>query len=154
LITPAPVKIDLKLITRTPPQPDRKHINIPTKLPGGVAGPNININIDFPDPSGSNKRSNIFESKSQQTEPGDYLGAKAPLQVEPGKTRLEGQYVDKDGNVMPWVAHYDEFGRLIGRTDYDDPDTRKPNPHYHTYEWGPGKNPQEIEGHVPGEFEP
>jgi YD repeat-containing protein len=53
------------------------------------------------------------------TQPGGYLGGKAPFQVTPGTTDLSGQYVDDRGNVQPWTAHYDEFGRLIGRTDYD-----------------------------------
>jgi RHS repeat-associated protein len=49
--------------------------------------------------------------------PGDYLAAKAPKQVQPGIRELEGQYVNDQGRVEPWTAHYDEYGRQIGRTD-------------------------------------
>jgi hypothetical protein len=50
---------------------------------------------------------------------GEYLAGKAPKQVKPGVLVLEGQYVDDLGRVQPWRAHYDEYGRLVGRTDFN-----------------------------------
>ncbi len=47
------------------------------------------------------------------------ISSKAPRNVEPGPLELEGHYVDDLGRVQPWRAHYDGFGRLIGRTDYN-----------------------------------
>jgi hypothetical protein len=46
--------------------------------------------------------------------------AKAPRNVTPGVRELEGHYVDDLGRVQPWRAHYDEHGRLIGRTVFGD----------------------------------
>ena len=51
--------------------------------------------------------------------PGSYLAGKAPRQVTPGTRVLEGQYVNDLGRVEPWTSHYDEYGRLIGRTDFN-----------------------------------
>jgi hypothetical protein len=92
---------------------------------------------------------------------GEYLSGKAPMQVTPGTTSLEGQYVDDLGRVQPWTANYDEYGRLIGRTDnnaanrvmgYD-------ATHYHTYGYrgnpsGWGGQWQETGSHIPGVFTP
>lgn len=54
---------------------------------------------------------------------------------------MSGQYVDDLGRVQPWKAYYDEYGRLVGRTDYNAGNKAQgiPDTHYHTYEWGPGK---------------
>jgi RHS repeat-associated protein len=49
--------------------------------------------------------------------PGDYLVGKAPTQVTPGTRTLRGQYQNDLGRIEPWEAHYDQYGRLIGRTD-------------------------------------
>jgi hypothetical protein len=75
-------------------------------------------------------------------------------QVQPGTRRLEGQYINDQGRVEPWVAHYDEYGRMVGRTDYNAGNMAAgiPSTHYHSYEYGPGRNGAEIESHVPGEF--
>ncbi len=68
------------------------------------------------------------------------LGGQAPQQVTPGTRLLLGQYVDDCAQVQPWQAWYDEYGRLVERTDFTDlPDPRThTNPHHHTYEYGPG----------------
>jgi RHS repeat-associated protein len=89
-------------------------------------------------------------------EVGEYLAKKAPKQVTPGIRQLEGQYVNDRGIVQPWVAHYDEYGRLAGRTDYNAGNRAAgiPDTHYHTYEWGPGKTPLETGTHIEGEFIP
>jgi len=93
------------------------------------------------------------EDGSSHKEIGD---TKAPNQVEPGVCELEGQHVNDQGRVEPWKAHYDEYGRLIGRTDYNAGNQAQniPDTHYHTYEWGPGKTPLETGSHIPGEFKP
>ncbi len=86
---------------------------------------------------------------------GRYLAKKAPKQVTPGTRRLEGQHVNDQGRVEPWVAHYDEYGRQIGRTDYNAGNRTAgiPPTHYHRYEYGPGRQGgQEVESHIPGEF--
>ena len=85
---------------------------------------------------------------------GNYLAGKAPKQVMPGIRKLEGQYVDDLNRVQPWKAFYDEYGRIIGRTDYNAGNIAQgiPNIHYHTYEWGPGKLPLETGSHIEGEY--
>lgn len=88
--------------------------------------------------------------------PGRYLTADAPKQVStPGTRVLQGQHVNDLGRVEPWTAHYDEYGRLIGRTDFNAGNRAAgiPDTHFHTYEWGRGKNPLETGKHLPGEFQ-
>jgi YD repeat-containing protein len=83
--------------------------------------------------------------------------SKAARQVPPGVKILTGHYVDDLGRVQPWRAHYDEFGRLVARTDYNAGNLAQkiPDTHYHIYsydnwhEWG-----REILSHLPGEFMP
>lgn len=60
------------------------------------------------------------------------------------------------GRVQPWKAYYDEYGRLIARTDYNAGNKTQgiPDIHYHLYEWGSGKNPLQIGGHIEGEYKP
>ena len=80
------------------------------------------------------------------------LGAKAPDQVTPGVRQLEGQYVDDVGQVQPWRAQYDDYGRQVERTDFTDlPDpSTHTNPHHHTREYGPGYGPKGKETRHPG----
>jgi hypothetical protein len=80
------------------------------------------------------------------------LGAKAPDQVTPGVRQLEGQYVDDVGQVQPWRAQYDEYGRQVERTDFTDlPDpSTHTNPHHHTREYGPGYGPKGKDTRHPG----
>ena len=90
------------------------------------------------------------------TFPDEIFSSKAPNQVSPGTRVLEGQYIDDLGRVRPWQAHYDEYGRLVDRTDYNAANSAHNIPfvHYHTYEWGPGKTPMETGSHIPGEYKP
>lgn len=79
---------------------------------------------------------------------------KAPEQVEPGTRNVRGVYNPSDrAAAEPYSAHYDEYGRQIGRTDYTnqpDPATHT-NPHHHTVEHGPGYGPKGKEtGPIPG----
>lgn len=88
---------------------------------------------------------------------GEYLDTKAPKQVTPGTSVLEGQYVNDVGRVEPWTAYYDEYGRLVGRTDYNAGNVAQgiPDTHYHVYDWTtPGAYGQEIMSHMPGEYKP
>ncbi len=80
------------------------------------------------------------------------LGAKAPDQVTPGVRQLDGQYVDDVGQVQPWRAQYDDYGRQVERTDFTDlPDpSTHTNPHHHTREFGPGYGPKGKETYHPG----
>lgn len=98
----------------------------------------------------------IREGAGSETKIGQYLAKKAPEQVTPGTRILTGQYIDDLGRVQPWTAHYDEYGRLVGRTDFNAANKAAniPSTHYHTYEWGPGKTPLETGSHIPGEFQP
>lgn len=79
-----------------------------------------------------------------------------PHQVNPGISQLEGYHVNGLGRVEPWRAHYDEFGRLRARTDYNAGNRTDgiPDVHHHTFQWGPGQNPEMIGNHIPGEFVP
>ncbi len=88
---------------------------------------------------------------------GEYLASKAPKQVTPGTRVLEGQHVNDFGRVEPWRAHYDQYGRLIGRTDFNAGNAAQgiPAVHHHVYDWSSaGTAGMEIESHVPGEFLP
>jgi hypothetical protein len=82
----------------------------------------------------------------------EMFSTKAPFQVEPGIDSLEGQYVNDLGQVQPWAANYDEYGRLIARTDFNAGNAAAgiPDIHFHTYEWGPGMTPLETGSHIPG----
>lgn len=51
--------------------------------------------------------------------PARVFSTKAPTQVTPGVTKLAGQHIDDLGRVQPWKASYDNFGRLIERTDWN-----------------------------------
>jgi hypothetical protein len=100
---------------------------------------------------------------------GEYLinrGFKAPVQTTPGTKMLTGEYVNQIGpggvRVELWTAYYDEYGRLIGRTDYNAGNVREGIPStHHTIAtwgpgcnpWGPGCNPCYID-HLPGEYIP
>jgi len=86
---------------------------------------------------------------------GRYLAGKAPKEVTPGVRVLEGQYVDDLGRVQPWRTHYDEYGRRVGRTDFNAGNGAAgiPDTHYHRYEYS-AEFPlgREVERHMPGEF--
>lgn len=58
--------------------------------------------------------------------------------------------------MQPWKAYYDEYGRLIARTDYNagNKSVGIPDIHHHLYEWGPGKTPFEYGSHIEGEYIP
>jgi len=95
-------------------------------------------------------------------EAGEFLidrGFRAPKQVTPGTRRLEGEYINDIGpggvRVEPWVAHYDEYGRAVARTDYNAANKAAgvPPVHHETYTWGPGCTPCTTK-HIPGEYQP
>ena len=88
--------------------------------------------------------------------PDKIFSTKAPKQVTPGTKELNGQYINDKGRVEPWEAHYDEYGRQIGRTDYNAGNNTQgiPDTHYHTYQYGPGMNGMETGSHIPGVFNP
>ena len=96
------------------------------------------------------------DASKKGTFPDEIFSSKAPDQVTPGTGVLEGQHIDDLGRVQPWEAHYDEYGRLVGRTDYNAANSAHniPDVHHHTYEWGPGKTPMESGSHIPGEYKP
>ncbi|WP_437787769.1 polymorphic toxin-type HINT domain-containing protein [Sorangium sp. So ce1097] len=81
-------------------------------------------------------------------------GGAAPEQVTPGVRRVEGWYQSENrARPEPYSAHYDEYGRQIGRTDYTpQPDPRThTDPHHHLREYGPGYGPRGREtGPHPG----
>ncbi len=83
---------------------------------------------------------------------GSLVQGKAAMQVTPGVRVVHGQHVNDLGRVEPWTAHYDEYGRLEARTDYNAGNSAHGiDPiHHHTYEWGPGMSPLESTSHVPG----
>jgi RHS repeat-associated protein len=96
------------------------------------------------------------DASKKGTFPDEIFSSKASDQVTPGTGVLEGQHIDDLGRVQPWEAHYDEYGRLVGRTDYNAANSAHniPDVHHHTYEWGPGKTPMESGSHIPGEYKP
>ncbi|MCR5058221.1 MAG: hypothetical protein K6A81_06355 [Clostridiales bacterium] len=77
------------------------------------------------------KYKNIFDEGPQY---GEYFKGKtgnAPYQVAPGTRRLEGVHVTNSGVEQPWIAYYDEYGRLIARTDYNAPNPASGIPSTH-----------------------
>jgi hypothetical protein len=97
--------------------------------------------------------------------PGDYLAhSKSPNQVTPGISSLRNVYLDSAGAYEYSVVSYDEYGRVIGRTDVEPGLFDKDPIHYHTY--GPvlgrttGGGYPAMEGwgetgsHIPGIFDP
>ena len=87
---------------------------------------------------------------------GEYLAGKAPVQVTPGTTSLTGQYVNNLGTVQPWEAHYDAYGRIVARTDYNAGNLAQgiPSTHYHLYEWGTGTVAHPYANHIEGVYKP
>lgn len=66
------------------------------------------------------------------------IGRKAPMQVTPGIKNLKGEYHPSTrSKPEPYSAHYDQYGRQIGRTDYTNQPNPKThtNPHHHTYKY-------------------
>lgn len=81
----------------------------------------------------------------------------APKQTSPGTKIINGEHVNDLGEVEPYEAHYDEYGRQIGRTDYTHGNTKAgiPSTHYHTYEYNQSYPLDHSTGdHIPGEFNP
>ena len=87
----------------------------------------------------------------------------SPDMVIPGTKELEGIHLHHYGltgvdEIQPWKAYYDDYGRLMARTDYNAVNKVAgiPNIHYHLYEWGKGfgdwKKPHEYASHLEGEF--
>ena len=124
-----------------PPAPTKPQPATPGCKAPAAAGPNAPAQ-NSPSPSG-------------QKPPGEYLAGKAPDQVTPGVKSLRGQHVNNQGRVEPWTAHYDQYGRQIGRTDYNAGNKAQgiPNTHHHHFNYGPGVNKQDL-GHFPGEYLP
>jgi len=86
--------------------------------------------------------------------PGEYLAGDAPLQTTPGTTTLTGVHCTDSGVAQPWVAYYDEYGRLIVRIDFNAPNPTigAASTHYHLYYWSSGKQPYEDPFHYPGVY--
>jgi hypothetical protein len=84
--------------------------------------------------------------------PDDIFNTKAPKQTTPGTKTQEGQHINDKGRVEPWKAHYDEYGREIGRTDYNAGNESQdiPDTHHHTKEY----NAQFPDGHSTGDHLP
>ena len=92
-----------------------------------------------------------------------YFVKDAPDIVYSGTKELEGIHVHYNKlkgveEVQPWKAYYDDYGRLVARTDYNAGNKAAgiPDVHYHLYEWGKGfadwKSPHEYASHLEGEF--
>jgi hypothetical protein len=87
----------------------------------------------------------------------DYVfSSKAPYQVTPGTRTLQGRYINDRGRVEPWEAHYDQYGRLTGRTDFNAGNKAQgiPPTHHHRFQWGRGMTPKSTADHVPGPYVP
>ena len=79
----------------------------------------------------------------------NYLSHKAPLQTTHGIRQLNGTHITSNGRAEPWVAHYDEYGRQIGRTDY----TRGPHgTHHHTREYLEYPDNVKVTDHIEGVY--
>ena len=74
--------------------------------------------------------------------------------IAPGTNVLKGIHYNKGlKRDEPWVAYYDEFGRLLARTDYNAGNIVEniDDIHFHIYQHINGSN-QEVLKHVVGEY--
>ena len=57
---------------------------------------------------------------------------------------------------QPWTAHYNQFGQIIARTDFNAANNAAGIPaiHHHLFRWGSGEIAREIGSHIPGVFRP
>jgi hypothetical protein len=84
----------------------------------------------------------------------------APRQTTPGTTVINGEHVNDLGQVEPYQAHYDEYGRQVGRTDYTGGNATQGIPpiHHHatiyTPEFPAGLDLPPALDHAPGEYSP
>jgi RHS repeat-associated protein len=102
-------------------------------------------------------RQGIREIAEKGTSPDEVFSSKAPKQTTPGTKTLEGQHINDKGRVEPWKAHYDEYGRQIGRTDYNAGNKTQgiPSTHHHTKEYNSQFPAGRSTGdHIPGEYNP
>ncbi|SFX63786.1 hemagglutinin repeat-containing protein [Marinospirillum alkaliphilum] len=104
-------------------------------------------------PHGSSGRS----ATNAGTFPDSIFSSKAPKLTAPGTRILEGQHINDRGRVEPWRAHYDDYGRQIGRSDYNAGNMAQdiPSTHYHTREYSAEFPMGRSTGdHIPGEYKP
>jgi hypothetical protein len=95
------------------------------------------------------------------TFPDAVFSGKAP-ELSPGHRTLRGLYVNDRGQPEPWIAHYDQFGRMIARTDCTRGNKAAGIPpiHHHLYYWHQGRmypavSPVVPQGdHHPGMYRP
>jgi hypothetical protein len=93
--------------------------------------------------------------------PGDYWRQSslnnAPRITTPGTQTLTGIHVNDLGQPEPWIAYYDEYGRIIARTDFTRGNQAAgiPPVHHHLTEWSDlyplGRD---LPEHFPGEYMP
>lgn len=83
----------------------------------------------------------------------------APTQTTPGVRHLSGIHINDLGMVEPYEAYYDEYGRIVGRTDItfgNEPQGIEPT-HTHIYSYnefsqGFSNGAMPFGDHIPGEF--
>ena len=78
--------------------------------------------------------------------PGGYLAGRAPRLVGVGIRRIEGQYIRDNGVIEPWVAYYDELGRIVAREDHT-----ATGIHHHTFDYSTDPNGIPTD-HIPGAY--
>ena len=85
----------------------------------------------------------------------------APMQTSPGVRRLSGTHINDLGMEEPYVAYYDEYGRIVGRTDSALGDASQGiDPiHSHIYSYnefsrGFAYGAMPFGDHIPGELDP
>ena len=137
----------------TNPQLTMRQNSINNPLPGNFYRANVSpagggVQMAAPPP--------MTPGGGMQATPPTILSSKAPHQVTPGTRTLQGQHINDLGTVQPWIAHYDQFGRLIARTDFNAGNISDgiPSVHHHLFRWGPGMTPHEFASHIPGPFIP
>ncbi len=80
-------------------------------------------------------RWNCFNASKKRL-PDAVFKSKALKQVTLRTKTMKGQYINNKGQVEPWKAHYDKYGRIKALTDYNAGNKARGVPDtYHTYEW-------------------
>jgi hypothetical protein len=88
--------------------------------------------------------------------PDTVFSSKALYQVTPGTRTINGLYINDKGIAQPWAAHYDAYGRLVARTDFNAGNKAAgiPATHFSQYVYGPGRQAMEINKHSSGVYKP
>jgi hypothetical protein len=84
----------------------------------------------------------------------------APNQTTSGTKNIDGVHINDQGDAEPYTGHYDEYGRLVRRTDYTNGNAAEGIPGIHSHAFIYNQDfpngiglPPDL-NHAPGEYSP